>query len=1362
MRRLNFALAALLLLLGATGAARADSFTCDNVPNSFNGDIEISQSGDCNIGHDVNATGSIFIHAGGNTTVGNVSAGSWIQMTADKLTVNGSITSPSQNIVVDVQHEIKVTGSVDASTTQPGGLAGAISISANRAFGPQDGTLEFVIGSSSDNGVAGSLNTNNISGGFDPANPLKFVGGVHVYNGGTGGISTPGSAISVASSQSRAGIILLESLGGDVTVTGNLQADGAAGQAAGFIAIQANNLNATSGETTISASDDGTAKKQHEVLIAATQVNYGGAGNTGLTIQANGTGASGGTDNALLTGPRQMISIIDTRSASGLDWTVFFTSSPIDRTSSPATFSGTGTGLLKLYANGDNSFLQVSGNPLKFTGGDVDMQAKGSGTLTSIGFTGSAASAAGLSFAGGKVTVNANGNKTATNIIDVHADRLAAGTSQVVLRSDGTGNQLVNGGFIKVALTGQSDMQQFRLSASGGPQQGDGGRIEITNPNGSVTFPAFVQADAVGNGKGGHIEITADKATFNSQAAVSAGALMSGDAGDVKVTTTTDLSVTNSSKIEAKRISSSAPPSTSLNSIELKSSKTMIIGANAVIDASASGNSGNGGNIAISAIGGLTIQGQGNQVRSDAAGSDQGGIITISDDSSSGTPLVIGNPNSTPIIISAAGGSSGGKGGTIKAVTSARPLKIGNANALTVAPGPDADAGTIFVKGFGLELGQNNTIRAEGIGSGKGGLVHAEDTSSNTTPVIIGGTSANGLSAKGGATGAGGRVEAITTARPLRISSAASLDVTSGTGRDGGEIFLQAFGLELGQNNTIRADGNGAGKGGLVHAEDTSTSTTALVFGGASSNAISAKGGTSGGGGRIEAITTARPLRIANANSFDVTAGTDGDGGDLFLKAFGLELGQNNTFRADSNGAGNGGLVHLEDTSTSTTNLTIGGANNDAISATGGLGGSGGTVEIIAMSRPLKIVGLSLAVTAGENADGGSITVQSDSLVLSGELHADGSGSGSGGTITLTPSTAMDMSNVDLLSAHGGEFGDGGSVEVLAGPFDVDAVINVDPEVSTCCAVAAMQLGPRVRVGDDGLKKLNGIPCRQHKQGVGWPRTYWNCAHPGLNDETSSDRETVAAANDALTSKLTDKLGADTIGLYVFNNLSDSDTAFDRHDGNLNGITFLRTKGNRTNIYSNVSEAGLSDANIREVTVHELGHAFDILLGRQSIASGPYNTYVQNDWFDLDYITTDGSTYTPRPACDGVKPPFANISAICTGTIVSPVYTGMRNSDILRALGPSTADGKPSYWFAEHIPEGETDPAWNELYAQVMAFVGIADPQSHFGYTVPDNVFKNGYFACSQKWANSVRNNGTVPVDACGTNHRATWYGDIN
>lgn len=248
---------------------------------------------------------------------------------------------------------------------------------------------------------------------------------------------------------------------------------------------------------------------------------------------------------------------------------------------------------------------------------------------------------------------------------------------------------------------------------------------------------------------------------------------------------------------------------------------------------------------------------------------------------------------------------------------------------------------------------------------------------------------------------------------------------------------------------------------------------------------------------------------------------------------------------------------------------------------------------------------------------------------------------------------------------------------------------------------------------------------------------------------------------DVASSAVTSRSGTERIKLFVFETLSNYASFFSHYDfTDRSGETWEAT-GGTPNIYSSLWKTNPGDSNpfseaaLKEVTIHEVGHAFDHLIGQSSQSGGSnYDVYIQRDFLNLDYLVVGATqgTSTPRPPCvaSGVTPaPFANVrdkagDYIChdgsggAGTTLKTAYSGLSNHAILQHANVG------QYWFTKH------NTLWNELYAQALAYVAFADPNGTFAFNVPDNVFENSHFACTLNWATRVKDGHNTPSAGSG------------
>jgi hypothetical protein len=549
--------------------------------------------------------------------------------------------------------------------------------------------------------------------------------------------------------------------------------------------------------------------------------------------------------------------------------------------------------------------------------------------------------------------------------------------------------------------------------------------------------------------------------------------------------------------------------------------------------------------------------------------------------------------------------------------------------------------------------------------------------------------------------------------------------------------------------------------------------------------------------------------------------GDDGDGGYVQISVDHANVTSPN-FNVQANGPssgdGNGGRVYLY-----SSQLTIDSSTKASIQANAASSGEGDAVygDPTNFSDPLAITfypstdvtfgtdegQFSLSANGGASGgDGGTILTSSGDVTVatSNAISASGiGGDGNGGWIYINSYIVTAEDNEGSIQAVG--YGDGVGGQVFAyhsiDSFDFDNIMKIDDgDSGGCCAIAATKpvhpkvvIQPRTASAKARQVTLNGITCEKFPSGDGdWPKYYWNCVTLSPDSPTTMDKYPTDVATSTLSPTLRETTNINKkISIVVFKSNSDYGTFFDRSWPAGPGETIRGHQLAGTTIYSNVWEKSPSSGNpysegtSKEATMHELGHAFDSFLDRstQSGSSG-YDTYVQNDFLNLDYAYLDPTSYSsssnkgasvarlpcaPTPITGGGgnyagTPPFANDSRVCTGTSQTG-YLSMSNSAIARALPPQAIDST-SYYFSRHVPEGEMSPAWNELYAQSLAYATWAknDPANSipFAFKTPDNLFYNGYFSCSEGWGAAIQAGTTSPAISGCSNALPDWYSVIH
>jgi hypothetical protein len=495
------------------------------------------------------------------------------------------------------------------------------------------------------------------------------------------------------------------------------------------------------------------------------------------------------------------------------------------------------------------------------------------------------------------------------------------------------------------------------ISATGGSagsESGDGGTVKVT-AGGTLTVnpPALTVAPLGDNGNGGEIELTAGKGDLATsgeaivQGSLSADGVGEGNGGKITLTSAVSRVFVNGS-----------------------------------LSASASG-AGNGGEIKIelSASSGFVV--------GPTATSNSGGVVGM---------------------LTAAGGPSGGSGGTLtidnKGTGGIRLNALADISVAASAAG--GNGGRIDISSaLGTITLADGMLSADAVGSGEfaGGSVSLTGASSSFT-----GTNAVVLSANGSGTGQGGDITLATTglSSDITVGSAAAQFTLSATGGSAASA--------AGDGGTIRVS---AGRSLTVD-------PAALIAGPVGINGAGAtlelKAGQASGatGGNV----------VVNGSLSADGVGAPGDGGAITLESPVGRIFVDGSLSADGGTGGSGGVIKISANTGS--NFTIGGS---ATSQTGGVigpisasagsaAGSAGTIDIENKGTGgLRIVSPpDLIVAPAPDGNGGTIKLSAPAgqvLTGSGYLQAPRGAAGGqqAGTIAITGLSVAVISSVLTIKA---------------------------------------------------------------------------------------------------------------------------------------------------------------------------------------------------------------------------------------------------------------------------------------------------------------------------------------------------------
>lgn len=220
------------------------------------------------------------------------------------------------------------------------------------------------------------------------------------------------------------------------------------------------------------------------------------------------------------------------------------------------------------------------------------------------------------------------------------------------------------------------------------------------------------------------------------------------------------------------------------------------------------------------------------------------------------------------------------------------------------------------------------------------------------------------------------------------------------------------------------------------------------------------------------------------------------------------------------------------------------------------------------------------------------------------------------------------------------------------------------------------------------------------------------------------------------------------------------------------GDTFKRTTSNPTTIYTGIFVGSLVSHPVwkTETAAHEFGHAIDnsyAFPGGLASNLPSYNTYVMNDFLDLDYASVGSSellsTYRVPCASDGSGPfngvKKANGNFICADDGTGD-YLGASADDVL-------TNSAIALKYDNHIISN-TD-GWKEFYAEQFAFAaytsgGSVATDDTIHLTVIGLDKKSNVFQCTKTWASDIASGtttggppSTTPPRYCSNSITSPW-----
>lgn len=485
-------------------------------------------------------------------------------------------------------------------------------------------------------------------------------------------------------------------------------------------------------------------------------------------------------------------------------------------------------------------------------------------------------------------------------------------------------------------------------------------------------------------------------------------------------------------------------------------------------------------------------------------------------------------------------------------------------------------AGTVSINGSIANEGGDFIVNSYGPVYLNASDVAVGDAFGNGSTVVV--MSATGVSLVGGfwvshaATNVENRISILTSGW-LQTQGPLLIDASGGVG---GAIHIAAKTLDLAGALTLNANSSSQYSGGIaietgsaVHLAPgsiTASATNSLGRGG--SIAVSATGGM-----------------IVDAGSIDVSAGANGDGGDIYLSTARIsngwfvtsgagDLAINTALHADGSGTGTGGAITIWGNA-----INVESSAPEISAASGASGGDGGSVSITAGTNltlsptVLRVnarggngTGGSIFLKAGDSADGGNLEVL-------GDLNVNGKGSGRGGTIELIAQTASTDSgggpigsfaaasapvagstgNIFVsgnITANGGSTGDGGLVRIEAqnrnSSLPLVSVGGNEPKHITADGGSQSGWGGEVSITSGGSMDFNVDQISARAKGGGSGGTVSIQLNPPAESDDGGGGPIVGASASAVNSTTSGRLslGNTTINVNGAGEVGDGGAVF--------------------------------------------------------------------------------------------------------------------------------------------------------------------------------------------------------------------------
>ncbi|MGL6339062.1 MAG: beta strand repeat-containing protein, partial [Waterburya sp.] len=850
-----------------------------------------------------------------------------------------------------------------------------------------------------------------------PGNNLAFIGGD--INFDRGNLTARGGNIQLGG-LSQAGIVNINedvsfSFPEDVTKAdialsnaANVNARGTTG--GGSITVDARNLNLTAGESGNSSITTGIRPESTSAEAQAgditidvaekitlddggigNQVDIGGVGNSGnITITTGSLEAINGGEVSTSTFGQGNAGAVNLTATGDM---IF------DGENSEGFPSGVFSSV-DTDAVGDAGNITISTSNLTLTNGgtvNADTLGQGNAGLVDINATESIAlNDASISSTLGLEGLEATGNSGEINIDTPNLS--LANFSSIDASTYGQGNA----GSIDINATEAVTLDDSDISSTVSigtvKAKGNGGELNITTPNLSLTNFSSIAADTFGQGNAGNLNITSANLSLNGSS-ISADIFGQGDGGSI------DINATESITLDDSDISNS-------------------------VTSVAEGN-GNGGDLNITTP---NLSLNGSSIDADTGGQGDAGKLNIN----------TSNLSLTDFSSIDVGTWGRGDGGSVN-INATESITLNDLSSIssTVSSDTEGNGGELNITTPNLSLTKNSSIGVETFGQGNGGKL-----SINTVNLSL--TNFSSITGETFGQGNGGLID-INATESITFNDLSSISsrVTSLGEGNGGNIQISTGDFSI-NNAIVNASTSGMGNGGEINITANNLSLTNGGAIGASTYGFDAENITQGDGGNIT-INVADNLSLNSKTNGDSQGSgilasnegnSSGNAGNIDITTSKLSLingGQINSFTDGGGNAGNT-TINAQDSiflsgEDSEGNFNSGVFNNVDEAASG----NGGTIKIT--TENLDIVdGAAISTESTGKGDAGLVDINADVVALdNGDISAEAFNNVNGGNLKINADVIVALPGKDSNIFASAQQGEGGNITINA-----DSVLGIE------------------------------------------------------------------------------------------------------------------------------------------------------------------------------------------------------------------------------------------------------------------------------------------------------------------------------